>query len=155
MNKLILDTAQRKELRAQAHHLDPVVMIGSDGLTKAVLKETDVSLSAHGLIKVRVLGDDREERIQMAEKLCEQLGAGLVQHIGKLLVLYRPQPEKIHEPDDNRKPGPRIVRIVKPSKSANHRPTVKKVRLLGNQRVAEGGQIKRKRVMQRSTKKAG
>lgn len=154
MNILTLDTAQRKELREQAHHIDPVVMIGNEGLTQAVLKETDVSLSAHGLIKVRVLGDDRQARIQIAQQICEQLGAGLVQHIGKLLVLYRPQPEKIHEPDDKRKPAPRIVRIVKPSKSTNHRPTVKKVRLLGNQRVAKGGQIKRKRVLQRSSKKA-
>ncbi len=62
MTALILNSAQRRELRAQAHHLDPVVMIGGDGLTAAVTKETDAALSAHGLIKVRAALDDRAAR---------------------------------------------------------------------------------------------
>ena len=154
MKTLTLTPAQRKELRAQAHHIDPVVMIGSDGLTAAVKKETDAALKAHGLIKIRVFGDDREERIQIGEELCATLGAGLVQHIGKLLVLFRPIPEKEHTPDPKRKPGPKIERIVKYARSTSHRPTVKKVKVLGNERVAAGGNIKRKRTPQRSTKKA-
>ena len=60
---LKLTPAERSALRSEAHALDPVVMIGDGGLTPGVLKEIDASLNAHGLIKVRVLGDDREERI--------------------------------------------------------------------------------------------
>lgn len=153
MKTFSLTPSERRELRAQAHHLDPVVMIGNDGLTDAVTKETDAALKAHGLIKVRVLGVDREERVQFAETLCEQLQAALVQHIGKLLVLFRPKPEKHSEPDPDRKAGPRIVKVIKPSRSGTHRPTIKKMRVLGNERVAAGGQIKRKRTAQRSKKK--
>ena len=76
-------------LRARAHHLNPVVMIGQHGLTEAVIRETETALNAHELIKVRVLGDERDERLLIGEELCAATGAQLVQHIGKLLVLYR------------------------------------------------------------------
>lgn len=76
-------------LKARAHHLNPVVMVGQKGLTEAVIQETDTALRAHELIKVRVLGDDRQERIEICEALCVETGAQLVQHIGKLLILYR------------------------------------------------------------------
>lgn len=81
-------------LKARAHHLNPVVMIGQHGLTDSVVKETDAALNAHGLIKVRVLGDDRAGRTAIGEALCEAVGAQLVQHIGKLLVLWRENPEE-------------------------------------------------------------
>jgi RNA-binding protein len=92
-----LTPAERSALRAEAHGLNPVVMIGADGLTPSVLKEIDKSLDAHGLIKVRVFGDDREARVAMYEQICGDLGAAPVQHIGKLLVLYRPKKEKEEE----------------------------------------------------------
>lgn len=79
-------------LRARAHHLNPVVMVGQHGLTEAVIRETETALRAHELIKVRVLGDERDERderLLIGEELCAATGAQLVQHIGKLLVLYR------------------------------------------------------------------
>ena len=76
-------------LRARAHHLSPVVMVGQHGLTEAVIRETETALRAHELIKVRVLGDERDERLLIGEELCAATGAQLVQHIGKLLVLYR------------------------------------------------------------------
>lgn len=84
-----LNTRQILELKACAHHLHPVVMIGQQGLTESVIRETDAALTAHELIKVRVLGDDRQERIAMCEALCDAVDAQLVQHIGKLLVLWR------------------------------------------------------------------
>ena len=84
-----LSTKEILELKARAHHLNPVVMVGQQGLTEAVIKETDAALSAHELIKVRVAGDDRAERVAVAEALCAATGAFLVQHIGKLLVLWR------------------------------------------------------------------
>lgn len=144
MPALELSSAERRQRRGEAHHLDPVAMIGGGGLTDAVVREVDGALSAHGLIKVRVHNDDRAEREAMLGLLCSKLGAAPVQHLGKLLVLWRPVPEKVKEPEEDRKPGPRIVKIVSFSKSGNHRATVKKVKVFGNQRVTPGGLVKRK-----------
>ena len=84
-----LSTKEILELKARAHHLHPVVMVGQQGLTESVIKETDAALTAHELIKVRVFGDDRAERVEICNALCEAVDAQLVQHIGKLLVLWR------------------------------------------------------------------
>jgi RNA-binding protein len=86
---LELTSQQRKYLKAKAHGLKPVVMIGAGGLTEAVLKEADRALAAHELIKIRVLNDDREEREAWLTEICAQLDAAPVQHIGKLLLVYR------------------------------------------------------------------
>ncbi|MCY4747231.1 YhbY family RNA-binding protein [Pelomonas sp. UHG3] len=153
MPQINLTPAQRKDKRADAHHLDPVVMIGGDGLTPAVVKETDAALKAHGLIKVRVLGDDRAAREDMFAKLCDELNAAPIQHIGKLLVLWRPMPEKAVAERADAKPGPRIVKIVKFSKNGNGRPQVAKLKVLGNERVAQGGEIKRAKRRMTSVKK--
>ena len=85
----LLTKQEITELKARAHHLNPVVMVGQKGLTDAVIAETRQALHAHELIKVRVAGDDRAERVAVAEALCAATGAFLVQHIGKLLVLWR------------------------------------------------------------------
>lgn len=153
MPAIQLTPAQRKVHRASAHHLDPVVMIGNDGLTPAVTKEADAALKAHGLIKIRVLSDDRQAREAALAELCDKLDAAPIQHIGKLLVLWRPVPEKVKAEDEDRKPGPRTVKILKYSKSGNHRPMVKKVQVFGNQRVTAGGQIKRTKNRVVSSKK--
>ena len=94
MAELLLDRDERLELRSQAHHLQPVVLLGANGLTDAVIKEVDRALTAHELIKIRVPSDDREEREEIFSELLEKLGAARVQVIGKLLVLWRPSPEK-------------------------------------------------------------
>lgn len=143
MPAIELSPAQRKEKRSEAHHLDPVVMIGGDGLTPAVTKEVDAALNAHGLIKVRVFSDERASREAILARLSTELNAAPIQHIGKLLVLWRPMPPKEKLEREDRKPGPKVVKILKFSKSGNHRPQVKKLKVLGNQRVAAGGQIKR------------
>ena len=153
MPQIILTPAQRKDKRSDAHHLDPVVMIGGDGLTPAVVKETDAALNAHGLIKVRVLGDDRAAREAMFAQLCDELNAAPIQHIGKLLVLWRPMPEKAAAERTDARPGPRVVKIVKFSKSGNGRPQVTKLKVLGNQRVAQGGELKRAKRRMTSVKK--
>ena len=153
MTALILTPAERKEHRAGAHPLRPVVAIGGDGLTPAVTKEIDAALKAHGLIKVRVFSDDRAEREAMLGTLADALDAAPIQHIGKLLVLWRPVPPKEKAERDDRKPGPRTVKIVKFSKSGNHRATVKKVKVMGNERVTPGGQIKRAKLRASSVKK--
>lgn len=85
-----LNPTERRALRARAHGLNPVVSISEKGLTEAVLKEIDNSLKAHELIKVRVYGDDRELRMSYLEEICQALECAEVQHIGKLLVLWRP-----------------------------------------------------------------
>ena len=153
MTAIQLTPADRKEHRSSAHHLDPVVMIGGEGLTPAVEKEVDTALNAHGLIKVRVFSDDRPAREAMLATLADKLGAAPIQHIGKLIVLWRPIPPKEKTEREDRQPGPRTVKIVSFSKSGNHRATVKKVKVFGNERVTAGGQIKRNRTRVTSVKK--
>jgi RNA-binding protein len=154
MPQIQLTIAERKAHRAEAHHLDPVVMIGNEGLTAAVKKEINAALNAHGLIKVRVLGDDRAQREGMYQSLADELGAAPIQHIGKLLVLWRPKPPKAKAEDEDRMPGPRDFKVLKYSKRGGQRPEVKTLRVLGNQRLSPGGQVKRaKKPKQKSVKK--
>lgn len=89
---LTLNPAQRRALKAKAHHLQPVVLVGDAGLTPTVLHEIDSSLKSHELIKIRVFGDDRAARAAMVEAICTPLHAVAVQHIGKILVIFRPRP---------------------------------------------------------------
>lgn len=154
MPAIELNPAQRKDRRALAHHLDPVAMIGGDGLTPSVVREIDFALNAHGLIKVRVFSDDRAAREAMFAQLADQLGAAPIQHIGKLLVLWRPMPPKEKAVREDRGVGPKVVKVLKFSKSGNHRPQVKKIKVLGNQRIAAGGELKRARKRATSPKKA-
>ena len=149
-----LSTAERKAHRAEAHHLDPVVMIGNDGLTPSVLKETDAALNAHGLIKIRVLGDDRAAREAIYSQLAEELHAAPIQHIGKLLVLWRPKPKKERAEDEDRMAGPKDVKVLKYSKRGGQRPEVRVVRVLGNQRLTPGGKVKKAAPKQKSVKKS-
>jgi putative YhbY family RNA-binding protein len=110
MPELILDRDERLVLKAQAHPLHPVVLLGSGGLTDAVVREIDRALTAHGLIKVRVPGDDRAARESMFTSIADRLGAARVQMIGKLLVLYRPPPPEPPEqaaPRLGGRPAPR------------------------------------------------
>jgi putative YhbY family RNA-binding protein len=153
MPAIALTPAQRKEHRAGAHHLDPVVMIGGDGLTDAVVKEADLALKAHGLIKVRAACDDRAARETWLAELAERLDAAPIQHIGKLLVLWRPMPPKVKAEKDDRGAGVRTVKIVSFSKSGNHRAVVKKVQVKGNERITVGGIVKRAKPRLGSVKK--
>ena len=154
MPQIQLTPAQRKVHRAEAHHLDPVVLIGGDGLTAAVKKEAAAALKAHGLIKIRVFSDDRTAREAMLQTLADELDAAPIQHIGKLLVLWRPLPEKVKVVDEDRMAGPRDVKVLKFSKRGGQKPEVKVVRVLGNQRLTSGGQVKRAKVLKKSVKKS-
>lgn len=153
MPPIELTPAERRAHRANAHHLDPVVMIGGDGLTDAVVREVDHALKSHGLIKVRAMIDDRSAREAILVQLTHQLGAAPVQHIGKLFVLWRPIPPQESIAREGRQPGPRVVKLVKFSKSGNHRAVVKKIKVLGNERIAAGGKIKRVKPRASSVKK--
>ena len=88
-----LTPASRRELRAKAHHLQPFVTIGQHGLTPAVLHEIDLALLKHELIKVRVFSDARDQREAMLQQVCADMDCAAVQHLGKVLVLWRPNPE--------------------------------------------------------------
>lgn len=89
-----LTPAERQHLKGAAHPLNPVVLIGNDGLTPAVLKEIDLSLKAHELIKIKAGGAQREDRERWLAQICSDLQAQPVQHIGKTLVIYRENPAK-------------------------------------------------------------
>jgi RNA-binding protein len=92
--KTPISLARRSELRAQAHPLKPVVIIGDKGLTETVLAEIDRALKAHELIKVKAATDERESRAAWMEEICGKLEAHPVQSIGKILVLWRESPDK-------------------------------------------------------------
>ena len=85
--------AERRAFRAKAHHLHPFVSIGQHGLTPAVLHEIEIALAAHELIKIRVFNDERGEREALLARICDALDAAPVQHLGKILTVWRPAPE--------------------------------------------------------------
>ncbi|MBK7646466.1 MAG: ribosome assembly RNA-binding protein YhbY [Betaproteobacteria bacterium] len=114
---LQISSAQRRELRAKAHDLNPVVSIAENGLTEGVLKEIETNLNAHELIKIRVYGDSRENRLAYYEQICTQLGAAPVQHIGKLLVIFRPMPAEIAAVNAKKAPKTRRPIPAAPRKS--------------------------------------
>ncbi len=112
-----LTPAERRALRAHAHALHPVVIVGEAGLMPAVLREIDIALRSHELIKIRVLGDDRERRARMAREICATLAASLVQEIGKMVVVFRPRPEQVESKPAGRRHGkPRF----RPKRSFQH-----------------------------------
>jgi len=84
-----LTPAQRQFLKGLAHARQPVVMIGNQGLTAAVLKEIDQALSAHELIKIKAASNEPDTRRAWLEEICTTTGAASVQQIGKVLVIYR------------------------------------------------------------------
>ena len=86
---LSLAPTQRRFLRTHAHALHPVVMIGNAGLSEAVWKELESSLKSHELIKVKIASDDKNMREGVLNEICAKLIAAPVQHIGKILVIYK------------------------------------------------------------------
>lgn len=98
-----LSTAEKKRLRQIGHHLNPLVQLGGNGLTEAVLQEIDARLEDHELIKVRVGGDDREARQEAIQVIAESLHAEIAQTIGKLVLLYRPA----------KRPNPKLSNLLR------------------------------------------
>lgn len=88
-----IEPRERKALKARAHALDPIIHLGGKGLTGAVLAEIDRALAAHELVKVRAGGLERAAREAALAEICARLDAQPVQHIGKVLVVYRKKPE--------------------------------------------------------------
>ncbi len=86
---MALNTKERQHLKGRAHALKPVIMVGNNGVTEAVLKEIDRALNDHELIKIKVQSEDREVRQQLLEAIREGASAELVQKIGSIGVFYR------------------------------------------------------------------
>jgi RNA-binding protein len=161
--------AERASLRSQAHPLKPVVLIGADGLTDAVLAEIKIHLAVHQLIKIRVFADEREERVAIYDNICDRLNAAPIQHIGKLLVIWKPEtPEPAMKTKRStglpsareaaatapRGAAPRVVKVVKQNTDKPvRRPRPQKVVVRGNERVTAGGNIKRAKKRQTSAKR--
>ncbi|MBK2123832.1 ribosome assembly RNA-binding protein YhbY [Fangia hongkongensis] len=90
----MLDSQKKQALKAKAHKLNPVVMIGDKGLTENVLKEVDAALEAHELIKVKIASNDREARKSATNEICLKVTCELVQIIGNISILYRQKTKK-------------------------------------------------------------
>ena len=106
-----ITTEQRRALRARAHGLSPLVRIAEKGLSPSLLEEIDRSLSAHELIKIRLFDADREAREAMLTQICSAVDAAPVQHIGKLLVIWREKPAAVAStaaPAPRRRAPPRL-----------------------------------------------
>ena len=124
MPELDLTRADQVALKARAHHLEPVVRLGAAGLTEAVLKEIDRALTAHALVKIRLPGDDREDRAKVIEAIADRLNAGRVAVIGKMLVLYRPPEDAApaEPPPAGRRTAREPVRARPPARAAARPP---------------------------------
>ena len=119
---ITLTAIERRTLRARAHDLSPVVSISQKGLTESVLKEIDLCLSAHELIKIRVFDTEREERNALLGEICAKLEAAPVQHIGKLLVVWREKPAAepvaLAKPAKKHRAAPRLTKKAAAAKTA-------------------------------------
>jgi len=102
----------RKLLKARAHSLHPILQLGEKGLTDAVIAEIDRALTHHELIKIRAAPLNRDEREVALASICERTSAHPVQHIGKILVVYRPKPEVSEAPADTRARPPARARAT-------------------------------------------
>jgi len=88
-----LTNGQKKTLRGLGHHLEPVVYVGKEGLSPALLKSMNNALTAHELIKIKLGQNCPVERHQAGEELVRLTGAAVVQIIGRMILLYRPNPD--------------------------------------------------------------
>jgi RNA-binding protein len=90
---LTLTPRHRAQLKAKAHSLEALVHLGKTGLSEEVVRQTDLALAAHELIKVRLVDADRQSRAVMSEALADRTEAGIVQTVGRVLILWRPRPD--------------------------------------------------------------
>ena len=159
-----LTAAERRVLRANAHHLHPVVTIGTHGVTGAVLHEIDIALKAHELIKIRVLSDVRSDRDAFLEQICAELGCAAVQHLGKILIVWRRNPEKSRDevepkaarPRAPRPPGPQVNtkrRREKPLARSRDAPPSGAPRAPSRRRRAEGIEASDSRISDQSRRR--
>ena len=87
-----ISSQERARLKARAHSLEPVVRMGHAGVTPELVAEVDRALTAHGLIKVAIAVDDRNDRRALGDALAERVDGTPVHRVGKVLILWRPRP---------------------------------------------------------------
>ncbi len=104
-----LSQDQRKQYRAIAHHLKPVVIIAANGVTEGVINELERALNDHELIKIKVAAGDREERVELLEEVAKLTRSELVQTIGRVAVLVRKNP----------RPNPKLSNILRAQAGSN------------------------------------
>jgi RNA-binding protein len=105
---LMPSTKLRRALRAAGHHLSPVVQVGKEGVTDAVLRALDEQLAAHELVKVKVGTESPEDRFEAAQRLGDAAGAQIAQVLGRTVLVYRRHPEKPRfEPREPERPAAR------------------------------------------------
>lgn len=101
--KTELSNADKKQYRAIAHNLNPIIIIGDKGLSEGLLEELNRALNDHELIKVKIAIGDRDDRAEITEALLSETGAQLVQSIGKVVVLLK----------RNKKPNPKLSNLIR------------------------------------------
>lgn len=89
-----LNANQKRYLRGFAHDLKPVILVGQKGVTDALLKELDLALAHHELVKLRLADDDRASRTESIERIAAESRAEVVQSIGRTACFYRRNPER-------------------------------------------------------------
>ncbi|UDG83162.1 YhbY family RNA-binding protein [Candidatus Vallotia lariciata] len=154
MPALTLSSSERTVLRSQVHALKPTVLIGSSGLTDAVINEINIQLKAQELIIIRVLSGNP---LAFCNKICDRLSAASIQHIGKLLAIWKPQCADNTLSTTSRNTtriyaAPRVVKIVKLS-SATRRPKPYWIKVLSNERLTSDGNVKKAKRRQISLKR--
>jgi RNA-binding protein len=111
-----LTNRERAHLKAKAHALEPFVHVGGAGLTDAVVAEVEKALTARELIKVKIAGDDRDQRAAVGDAICARTAAAAVARVGKVLILWRPRP--LEEDAPVKPPTPTPSPAAKPSRPA-------------------------------------
>jgi RNA-binding protein len=115
---LMPSTKLRKALRAAGHHLSPIVQVGKEGVTDAVLRQLDDQLAAHELVKVKIGTESPEDRFEAAGRLGEAAGAQVAQILGRTVLVYRRHPEKPRFEPRADAPAPRAAPAARPARGA-------------------------------------
>ena len=131
MTELKIDRDERIRLRAESHDLNPTVLLGQNGLTEAVVKEIEKALNSHGLVKIRIPGDDRDERAEIVQKILDDTGSARIQTIGKTVTIWRPMPKE-EEPIQET-----LAKAGKPGKDAKPRSRGGKILATDKKRIAK------------------
>ena len=88
-----MDSAQKKSLKAKAHTLKPVIIVGQSGLTESVLKEIEITLDTHELIKIKIRAE-KDERQKISDQIIAETKAEFIQSIGQIIVIFRKEQAK-------------------------------------------------------------
>lgn len=93
MSNISLNNAEIKHLKGIRHHLNPVVIVGNNGLSQNVIEEISRALYDHELIKVKIPAGSKDEREEIAQAIADACEATLVNHIGRICLILRKNPE--------------------------------------------------------------